>query len=446
MDLEIPLKIKRTLFDQKHLNDTPEEPGIYIFWSKNTPLYIGKSVNLKRRLKSYKSLGLIGKTAILVSQIKSFSYIIVFSEIEALLLEAKLVNLFKPPYNILLKDDKHPLYIRITNDKYPMVLTARKNDNNTNDLDFFGPYPSTANVKKTLNIIRNIFPFSQHLPSKRACFYHQIGLCDPCPSNIEKIKSLTEYKKTKNLYMNNIRYIRYFLNGKINTIESNLYKKMNYYTKLERFEEANKVKSQINAIKYVTSKSIPSSYFIKNPNFAEDLKLVETQQLMQLLSTYIHLKKLERIECYDVAHLGGTYPTASMVTFINGSPEKNLYRHFKIRQKNTLDDVSNLAEIARRRVNHFKDWGKPDLIIVDGGKGQVGAFLKHFKNTNIPVIGLAKRNENLIIPDAKNNIFLTINIRKAPELYLLQRIRDEAHRFSRRLHHKLVSENLLHHS
>jgi excinuclease ABC subunit C len=134
-----------------------------------------------------------------------------------------------------------------------------------------------------------------------------------------------------------------------------------------------------------------------------------------------------------------------MVTFIIGEPNKSLYRHFKIRQKKRMSDTDSLREVLVRRIKYFDKWGKPNLIIVDGGKPQVSTFLKALGNYNIPVVGLAKRNEKLILPIRMKgkNTFTQIKVPRGPALYLLQRIRDEAHRFARRYHHKLVKNKLL---
>jgi excinuclease ABC subunit C len=129
-----------------------------------------------------------------------------------------------------------------------------------------------------------------------------------------------------------------------------------------------------------------------------------------------------------------------MVTFINGDPEKKLYRHFKIYQQKGNDDISSLKEVAKRRKKHLKDWGKPDLIIVDGGKGQVAAFKQIFQDTGIPVIGLAKKEETLVIPS--DSSYILVKLKRGPEKNLVQRLRNEAHRFARRYHHYLIRKDI----
>ena len=155
-----------------------------------------------------------------------------------------------------------------------------------------------------------------------------------------------------------------------------------------------------------------------------------------LVSVGLKLKNLHRIECFDVAHLAGSYPTASMVTFINGGEDKSNYRHFKVNPK-LRGDTDRLQEVLTRRLKRLANWGEPDLIVVDGGKPQVAACLSAVGHT-IPLIGLAKRFETLVLKH--NAKFVEIRLNRGPALNLLQRMRDEAHRFSRRLHHKQIQK------
>ena len=162
----------------------PETPGVYIFWDKNIPIYVGKAINLKRRVSSYFNLHLEPKTKKLMSEAETLSYIKVNSDFEALLLEANLIKKYLPKYNIVSKDDKHPLYITISKEEFPRILTSRKTDLKKRDLiAYYGPFPSSSNVKSILKIIRKIFPYSDHAIGKRPCLYSQIGLCDPCPNS-----------------------------------------------------------------------------------------------------------------------------------------------------------------------------------------------------------------------------------------------------------------------
>ena len=184
---------KKSPLNKKQITKSPETPGIYMFWNiTEKPIYVGKSNSLKKRLASYLSSHLLAKTSQMIGEAKFFSVVRTNSELEALLLEAKLVKYLKPKYNIQLKDDKHPLYIRITSEDYPQILTARRIDEEKESLAFYGPFPSSSNVKSVLKMLRRIIPYAQHKVTKRACFYSQIGLCKPCPSVIEKEKDITK--------------------------------------------------------------------------------------------------------------------------------------------------------------------------------------------------------------------------------------------------------------
>jgi len=420
--------------------DFPKEPGIYIFWKDNRPIYIGKAVNLKNRISSYFLTKLLPKTKTMISEANNISYIIVFSEIEALLLEAKLIREWQPHYNISLKDDKSPLYIKITKEIYPKVLTARKIEENNNNLAFFGPFPSSTSVRFVLKSLRKSFPYSDHSISKRECLYAQLGLCDPCPNDIEKMSDHKIKLTLQNKYYRNILFIKKVLSGKSNLVKKTLEKEMLKSASREDYEEAKEFKLSLEHFNYITQPKIDSAEFLKNPNLAEDIHSQELKSLKNILKPYLlNLDKLKRIECYDVAHLNGMYPTASMVTFLNGTKASQYYRQFSIKHAQPKNDYSSLGEVAKRRSKYFIKWGKPDLVIVDGGRGQVKVFLEIMEKFNIPAIGFAKMKDNIIVPFKGSYLSL---YPKTETLNLLKRIRDEAHRFAGRYHHLLISKNL----
>jgi len=438
---------KKYLLTKENIHKVPQTYGIYTFWNKKElPLYVGKSVNIKIRLQSYLNLHLGVKTKRMIELSEYFSYIKVNSELESLLLEARLVRLFNTPYNIELKDDKNPLYIKITKDEYPQVLTARGDVvNNENNLATFGPFTSSSNVKSILKTVRKVFPYAQHKPGTRPCLYSQLGLCFPCPSYVNNLNDYKEKQKLKSLYKNNIFYLKKVLNGNLKIVRNSLISKMKKASSIKDFEKAIFYRNKVNMLNYITQPVIPVEEFLKNPNLVSDLRQEELSDLKKILDNYIQIKSIKRIECFDVAHLAGSSPAASMVTFINGEADRSLYRHFKINQPKSRDDISSLRELAKRRRKHLIDWGEPDLIIVDGGKGQVSVFHQELKGLNIPIIGLAKRFETLIIPvfylgKLKFNI---ANIKDGTSINLLQRMRNESHRFARRLHHKLIIKELI---
>lgn len=443
--MKVTKKLKKYLLNKKSVQKFPETPGIYIFWNKKGRInYIGKAINIKKRVTSYFALTLQEKTRNMMRESKYISYLKVGSELEALVLEARLISQDRPKYNSDLKDDKHPLYIRVTKGKYPRVLTARKIESGKPNRAFFGPFPSAYKVRSVLRMLRKVFPFSEHKIGKRRCMYSHMGLCNPCPNEIDNLQDLETQKKLRKQYLANIRRLQSTLTGKIMTVRRDLKKEMLGLAKQERFEKAAQIREKIEWIDYITQPITPISSFLKNPNLIEDIRLQEVKDLRNIVGGYLKIpRKLRRIECFDVAHLAGSKPTASMVTFINGETDNSLYRHFRIRQRKTRSDTDSLAEVARRRIGHLTDWGVPDLVVVDGGKGQVSAFVKVFEEYDVAVVGIAKRSETLVIPDKNNGRFKTIRLTKGPALNLVQRLRDEAHRFARRYHHKLLQKSLL---
>jgi excinuclease ABC subunit C len=408
----------------------PETAGIYVFFKDITPIYIGKAINLKRRVSSYFNLDLELKTAKMISEATNISFIQVNSELEALLLEAKLIKIYMPHYNIVAKDDKHPLYIRITKEKFPRVITARKIAGNENNIAFYGPFPSSKNIYTVLRMLRKIFPYSDHKIGRRGCIYSHIGLCNPCPNEIvqNEVQS-TKYKVLRIKYFKNIRSIKLILDGNIGKVSKELEKEMKDLSDAQNFEAAALTRNQINHLEYITRPHLPSEFYMENPNLYEDIRKKELTELKKILN----VKNLVRIECFDVAHLSGTNATASMVTFINGDADKNYYRHFRIKKAKGGDDYGSMREIAQRRKNNFASWGVPNLIIVDGGVGQVNAFKE--KIGEVPIVGIAKHPDRLIVGDKKNKL-------TGAALALISRIRDEAHRFARRYHHSLISKSI----
>lgn len=423
-------KLKKVKITKKDFNKLSSTPGVYIFWKNKKPIYIGKSVNLKSRLTSYLNLNLDRKTKKLMSETESVSIIKVFSELESLLLEAKLIRKFKPFYNIVAKDDKRPLYIVITKDEFPRVISSRK-PNTDSCKAMFGPFPNSRNVKTILRLIRRIFPFSDHKLEKKPCIYSQIGLCRPCPNSLSDTKLKKQYRQ-------NIKNITKLLQGKFTQVQKGLEKEMKSLSKEKKYEDAAKLRDQLKVLKYITQPQIPVHEYLKNPNLEEDIRTKELESLKTLITKHSsQITRLRRIECFDVAHISGVNATASMVVAIDGQMEHSEYRHFKIKQIKTQSDFDSMKEVAKRRKNNIKKWGTPDLIIVDGGLAQVKAFDEVFKHENFSIVGIAKHPDRLIFSNGKK-IRLT-----GSALRLVQRLRNEAHRFARRYHHLLMKKSLL---
>jgi excinuclease ABC subunit C len=437
-------------FTPKSIDKLPEASGVYLFRDQNNfILYVGKAKNLKRRVSSYfNGRETDSKTDSLTPLVATISIIEVQSEFEALLLEAKLIKKLKPKYNIAWKDDKHYIYIKITAEKFPRILLARRHDD-VKSL-FFGPFPSTTAVRDILSFLRRIFPYcNQKRNIKRACFYTHIGLCSPCPGVIMNAKD-KEYDEMHLEYLANIRQIKLILSGKSQKVKIYLLKSMKFYAKRNEFEKAALYKSKLANLLYLVNDYHPPQSYIENPNLSKSLFQKETSELLLLLTPYFpklgkmvdEEKSKLRIECYDISNISGKQAAGSMVTFIGGKSDKRYYRHFRIRLKNTPDDFAMLQEVMRRRLSH-PEWKLPDLFVIDGGKPQLLALKKILANFGVdtPLIGLAKEYEELIV--CHDESFTRIRLpRASAALHLTQRLRDEAHRFAHRYFEMLRLKNL----
>lgn len=408
----------------------PQEPGVYLFLDQEgSVLYVGKAKNLKKRVASYfvNATKLGEKTKSLLLKIARVKIIKVNSEIESFLLEANLVKKYRPKYNTRLTDGKAYPLIRITiKDRYPKILIARRLDDRKSR--YFGPFPSSKDVRIVLKTIRRIFPFQTTINHpKRPCLYYHLGLC-PCPPAFDSEILRREYQK-------DIKRIIEFLHGKKNQVIKELKTQRDRKIKSQQYEKAAEIQKKIDSILYITSPFYQPFAYEINPNLLVDIRQQELEQLKNALaSESVPVQKLWKVECYDISNLSGTYAVGSMVVFINGGSEKSLYRRFKIKFTKGPNDTAMIKEVLQRRLGHC-EWELPDLIIVDGGKGQVSAILKVLTEQKIviPVIGLAKREENIITSE-----FKMIKLPKdSRALQLIQRIRDEAHRFALSYHRKL---------
>ena len=416
----------------------PHKPGIYIYKDKNgSVIYVGKAVDLYSRVSSYFSKSWHDiKTTKLVENIRDIETVIVESEIEALILEANLIKKFMPLYNIRLTDDKDYLYVIVTDEQFPKIITARKKDL-IKAKKWFGPYPSATTVKQTLKKLRRIFPWcsSKYYVSSikyqgkvkaKPCFYYHIGLCSgPCAGAISR----DDYLKIINRFSK-------FLDGKKAELLEELSKEMEFYSKDLEFEKAAAVKRIVEGINYITAPTKITNYLV-NPNFLEDLN----QNSLEELQKALNLPELPiRIEAYDISNLSGKEATGSMVVLTNGEIDKSQYRRFKIKTTGKPNDVGMHKEMMGRRLNH-PEWSLPQLIIVDGGRSQSYAIahLCDQRGFRIPVFGLAKRMEWIYPPEGEVIKLSKRNL----GLRLLQKIRNESHRFAITYHKKLRAKAFL---
>jgi excinuclease ABC subunit C len=435
---------------RQKVKNLPAVPGVYKFKdSYGQIIYIGKAKNLKNRVRSYFSIKLDQdtKTFQLVQNIYDLEYIEVFSELEALILEARLIKEFRPKYNILLKDDKSYLYISIIDQKVqmegkeivlPQVMLTREKDLDEKNANF-GPYTSSDAARTLFRTIRKVIPFrdctdakfERYKRIKRPCLYGFIGLCvAPC-TNLD----------TYDIYKKNIAKVKKILNGESVLVMKELQKQMWMYSKEHKFEEAANARDMLKKFEYAQKTfRIPQAY-VDNPYLVEDLlnkSLVELQTHIPILKNPPQV-----IECYDISNISGKEAVGSLVVAVDGRITKSRYRKFRIKLKDTPDDFGMLKEVLTRRIyKALKDptdkWTLPDLFLIDGGKGQISTVLQVQEElgTNVPVIGIAKKQETLVYME--NKTFKEVILPRTNEgLKLVQRLRDEAHRFAQAYHHKL---------
>ncbi|MDB5169073.1 MAG: excinuclease subunit [Candidatus Saccharibacteria bacterium] len=435
---------------QSRLDDLPKEPGVYFHKdAKGEIIYVGKAAVLRNRVRQYfqKSRGRDPKTEALVREIADVDWMVVESEIEALFLEAEMIRRYMPRYNILLRDDKAMSYIRIDYDSsYPTVSTTRR------PLDdgarYFGPYNSTQTIRQALKLLRRVFPYAtrQVAGQKRATLHYHLGL-DP---------GLEEGHTTLEAYRANLRKLMAIIEGKRPAIEKELEKEMKRAAKKADFEQAAKIRNQLFALKGLTRQVLFS-----DKEFMDISKDHALNELINLLSITDYPY---RIEGYDISHMQGTDAVASMVVFTNGVSNKSEYRKFKTKI-NHNNDFYNMNETLKRRLSekNRKGWGLPNLVLIDGGKGQLDAAIQARDEQGcdkLPFVGLAKREEQIVIHKAKSNVslneaelhrlggfatesddFILVNVpHNTNVIKLLQRIRDESHRFAVSYHSVLKSK------
>ena len=276
--------------------------------------------------------------------------------------------------------------------------------------------------------------------------YNHINLCNPCPNVIENIKDNNVKKMLFDEYQKNIKYINGILSGKIKYVTNEIRKDMYKKSKVNDYEKALELKKKLDIFEYITQPRTDIREVLSNPNFLQDIRKKEISELHVILrDNKLEIDNINRIECFDVSHLSGIHTTASMVTFIKGKADKSLYRRFHIRSKIKSNDLASLKEVIQRRLKHLNTWGVPNLIIVDGGKTQVKTFYEILKDVNISVVGLAKKNETLIIPKTFDDDlkYKEFRVPKGNAKNLLQRIRNEAHRFAITFHRDKRSKSAL---
>lgn len=532
---------------QDKLKNIPTKPGVYQFKNKDGDIiYIGKAKNLRNRVRSYfqKNKYQTPKNQSMIKRIANVEWIIVRSNVEALLTEANMIKEVQPKYNVVLKDDKSFPFIRITNEPYPQVLLTRKIEKDGSK--YFGPYTDVKNLRYSLKALHKIFPV-------RSCSYYmddqtvvakKVKLC--LDYHIKKCEGPCESIVSRDHYNAMIERVIKFLQGRTKETEDYVRKQMDIAAADLRYEDAAMYRDQYNAIrrfkerqrkvaadfddrdifalarkddigvmtvlrvrngrifgrekislqnldedesavfasvisrfymdtdflpKEITVVTLPdgqddleewltekkgSKVIIRQPQRGEKAKEVRLsyQNAKLLLGEWLINRKKRRelvpkmvnqlqddlqlkapprrIEAFDISHLGGTNTVASMVCFLDAKPKKSEYRRFKIKTVDGIDDFAAMREVVHRRYLRVKKekGSLPDLILIDGGKGQLSMAVSALRELGldyIPIVGLAKRLEEVFVPGISEPQSIH---KQSPGLILLRRIRDEAHRFA----------------
>jgi len=435
------------------LGQLPHKPGVYLMKDRfGTVIYVGKARDLRKRVSQYfhpsRRMGWDLKFNALVEAIHEFDVHVVKSEPEAVLLEGKLIKEFHPRYNISFRDDKRFLLLKVNlNDPIPrFTLTRLKTDDGAR---YFGPFASSGALRRTLNLVRHKFnlrgcrPLTPNETDYKHCLYAHLKVCTaPCIGNV-----------TREQYLMQVLAGCDFLDGQSREMKEQLEAEMKKAAGAQDFEKAAQLRDMLFDLRRTTQKTekfarIPYKLPVAaNP----DEDLVELGRVLGLPGPP------QRIEGFDISNISGTFAVSSMVSFRNGRPDRANYRRFKMKTVTGQDDFASMAETIRRRYTRMKaetaggQAGKwsivPDLILIDGGKGQLNAAREELKKLgldHLPAVGLAKEFEEIHRPGESEPLRLSHD---SGALKLLQRVRDESHRFANtynaQLRLKKISESIL---
>ncbi|MDR0609128.1 MAG: excinuclease ABC subunit UvrC [Planctomycetaceae bacterium] len=413
----------------------PHHSGVYLMKDEaERVIYIGKAKDLRNRASSYFHKAALedARTAPLIPEIHDIDFIETESEVDALLLEARLIKDIQPKYNRDLKDSKTFPYLQIrTREPFPRVeITRTPKDHGVR---LFGPFTNSSGLRGAILVLQKIFRFrtctldlrtnDERWRWFRPCLLHSIHQCSaPCNFRI----TAEEYRKNIN------RLVR-FLEGKKKSLLADLQREMRETAEERQYELAAELRDQIHHLKTLDQRGKIDT------NIQPEAFMIDPRRGVLGLQKIFKLEKIPRtIEGIDIAHLGGTDMAASLVRFIDGLPFKPGYRRYKIKTVRGIDDFASLAEVVTRRFSHEEtDYPHPDLLLIDGGKGQLHSVLTALSRTPFQpglVISLAKREEEIFVPNQENPLRLS---RHSYALRLLQYVRDEAHRFAQHYHHIL---------
>jgi excinuclease ABC subunit C len=422
----------------------PAAPGVYLMKdAQGRVIYVGKAKNLRNRASHYFTQAAVEdrRTTDLVKLIADIDFLPADSEVDALLLEARLVKDIQPRFNVDLKDDKTFPYLQIRyREEFPRVEFTRQP--RRRGVKLYGPFTSAKSLRFALNVLQRIFKFRTcALDIKtddprwrwfRPCILHSIHRCTaPC-----------NFRVTKEEYRRQIRALRLVLEGKKDRLLGEMESAMHEASAALNFEKAARLRDEIDALRNLGLRGEVDR------DVQPEVFHIDPKKGLAGLRKVLGLEQTPRtIEGIDIAHLGGNETVASLVNFIDGLPFKPGYRRYRIKSVHGVDDFASIREVVTRRFRRYRNRSVregaeeervfPDILLIDGGKGQLNAALDAFRLLGVEppcLISLAKREEEIYRPGETEPLRLS---RHAAALRLLQYVRDEAHRFAQHYHHIL---------
>ncbi len=420
----------------------PQTSGVYLMKDAvGRVIYIGKAKNLRSRASSYflKAAAEDQRTATWIGEIADIDFVECESEVDALLMEARLIKDIQPKHNKDLKDDKNFPYLMITTrEEFPRVEVTREPKDK--GVKLYGPFASAGALRGAIQILQRIFKFrtctldiseaDERWNWFRPCLLASINQCTaPC-----------NFRISKEAYRRDIKRLQTFLEGGKKRLLKEMNEEMQTASKALDFERAAVLRDEIQMLERLQERGELDTHA------QPEVFYIDPKKGLAGLKKVLDLAEIPRvIEGVDIAHLGGGETVASLVQFIDGLPFKPGYRRFRIQDVGGIDDFRSIYEVVSRRFRRLADRGEsfPDILLIDGGKGQLNAALAAFRDQQITpptVISLAKRDEELFRPGRSEPLRLS---KSAYALRLLQYVRDESHRFAQHYHHILRSKSTM---
>ena len=435
-------KAEDALSPAEKVRGFPATPGVYLMKdSQGRVIYIGKAKNLRARTGSYfhKAAEHDKRIVNWIGEVADIDHLPADSEVDALLMEARLIKDIQPRHNRDLKDDKSFPYLQITTgEDFPRVNFTREPQDS--GVKLYGPFPRAKSLRGAIQVLQRIFKFrtcSLDIDEDdprwrwfRPCLLASIGQCTaPCNMRVDR-----------ETYRRDIHRLRLFLDGKKDVLLKEMNEEMREAGKALQFEKAARIRDEIKALENLNLRGDLAKHA------QPEVFYIDPRKGLKGLKQVLHLDSMPRtIDGVDIAHLGGTETVGSLVTFVDGLPFKPGYRRYRIKSVSGIDDFASIREVVSRRIDGLREREEPfpDIFLIDGGKGQLNAALDAFEAKGVTpptLISLAKREEEIYVPGRPDPIVLR---RRSFALRLLQYVRDEAHRFAQHYHHMLRKKRVL---